>query len=1385
MRDYLGPAGSMRDGPSSTRPMGGRSHRGGQPYHALRRVVATAVACTACVQLGCCCLGQWCQRGRPASLRGGCGVRETVLRAGSRGIAQAAFCNKPRARIWRAEGARISTGRHAGLAQLPSSDSPQEGARRSGPIIAGQRAGLRLGRLLNGCGLQVAGCMASGKSHGHGHGPPPPGVSSGRPLRCLLSAHSHAFAGLVHPPPPNPIKSRPFPRKPRPGFRCKEIARLLGPTRPLRDAQRPLSMAGFAGPDTILATQTRHRPATAGATTSATTVTQRTPSSSRQSLPNGPCNFRDAAVGTCGCDQFWDKCSAELHDESSQHRPGSARSTWCVCGHHACFHLRVSRASEQPPPLVTAPTPPVHAQCDEQCQLLPGALCHTHTGWRQLETGLAPAGLQPTQTGHVHMSHASPTQQPSYQSALQADGLSRFKQGRDFPSQTSTTGLPRIPSVCMLSHEQRPATDNGVRRDVNQSRQGVAGLGLSMMHLESMGTTNRLQSPTPTIPDNFGVTRALQRTQSEPELPTTRANSTEANTVASPGHGILGEVFEFNRNLQLNVPGDTVPDTYNPDDYIQSATEVATPSVKNTPDLGAADQAVQEGKLFIDTLARLTSDIVQPDGSPDKSTETTTVPTLLLTNSPSLAQEQHLQHILRTATPQGLQKLVSYLAPLHNLLSSIPNVAKTMQDLGSRLDMLESGSFNYVQPEDLNQTLEMYEGRLIEVEHRMDEHEKYHQAIDAEQSVSSYDRRHPNNLTASFASNQSIDSATSSALILAAMDRKDTEIEIDTIKDRLDLLEAAALPTSLHPWEIEVVLLPWGPELRGIWFAPDEPMHGPSDTTTQSSEEWTQARHAKLGQNLRTGEASARDTDSSPYPSAQASLKSSVLGSSENGWDSQAISDWAAGYEDDWLFPKACASKNLVYQRLQSRGFVKKVTLSGVSAKDIQTSLAYAFAEVSEHVAYDDSKANPMIAEYPGLRASYIPLRKLMKQSRLEYLTPAEMATSALWSAQFLASGVLMRVSGGKKRLYITTREAYTQQGDFMVREQSWPELRQLPRLQADQDSQMEGNDEHCQPQVPEADAKELCWQFVEAIDAPPVSVHSSFGSNQSVQLSMRPSDRRWRRSITPSSILKNRQVQPISPLSEIHPRRLGPRLHRTASASAVETFPPGSSKRRFNSSPTKQSSAPQPTSRAPSISITRMKRRRVATSSSPRGEENAPAETEVTVWNPTPRRSREPPSPFYSSQIVLPRSVSDVTSRPSQRSVAVTGKSTPFAYATPHSGPFVGGPGFGGYDKGGDTEPDDDDNDAAHDGDDGEQSWRGVTDGDEDSVLGSSSDAIAGAEEPGSFSADDSGFGSESGDDNDSDDDAFGAQIQQAIDEDSTDNDDDVLDSLLDILED
>ncbi|KAJ4361338.1 hypothetical protein N0V95_001951 [Ascochyta clinopodiicola] len=1106
-------------------------------------------------------------------------------------------------------------------------------------------------------------------------------------------------------------------------------------------------MAGFAEPDTAPTQRIFYRPAT-----------DREPAP-RRALPNGPCNYRDASLGPCGCDQFWDKSSAELHDGSTLHRPQSERVPWCVCGHHACFHLRTSRAQEQPPSV-------------------------TQTGAKHLGQQVNVEEALSAHDERIQKLFYGSSQRLQRPTASEANGPGRMLQSRDTPSQVSTTGLPGLPSMCMLPHDRRPAADDEARRAVNKPRGSVAGLGLSMLNMDSMRSINRQQSASPTIADD-SVPPALQRAFSEPERASTRDSSMPADPIRllSDLRGPLEQIKEFNRNLHLDVAGDTIPNTLDPHDFIQSATEAATPSIRGTPDLVAADNAVQQGKKLIDTLSRLTSNKPGPIGSPNKPASVTSVPSqpLRQIGSPSVQQEEQLQNVLKSASPQDLQKLVSYLAPLHNLLNSIPNVAKTMRELGSRLDVLENGSFNYVQPEDLHQTLEMYDDRLITVEHRMDEHDKMHQAIDADNSSVSHSRRRIDNVTGSFTSNQSLQSTTSSALILAAMNRKDQEAELGDIKGRLEVLESAALPTMLNPWEVEVVLLPWGRELRGIWFSPDQPMHDSSKPTTQDSEEWTQARTLKPAQSLQN----LRDTDSSPNPGVKG-----VFSDTESGWSSQAISDWASGSTDDWLYPKACGANNLVYKRLYSRGFVRNVTLQSASARDIQATLSHAFSDVMEWLHFTDRDEDQMVAAHPALRASFIPLRKAMKESKLRFLTPSEMSSSAHWSAQFLAAGVVMRVSGGKRRLYVTQREAYVQRSDEMGSSWTWPELRQLPRYQPNQDSQMDGNDEHCQP-VPEADAKETCWQYNATYDAPPISVHSSFNSHQSVELSMRPADRQWRRSITPSSILKNRQQQPLSPLSLFHQRR--PRsLSRTASTSVLEV--PGSAKRRLNSSPTKHASSQPLHSRAPSVPVTRLKRRRVTDSSSPRQKEAAPEEAQITVWNPTPRRSREPPSPHFTHP-ALPRSGSDVTSRPSQRSTTRTSNPAAFAYATPASGPFVGGPAFGGYNQGGDTEPDDDNNsdedaEDADDDDDGEQSWHGVTDGDEVSVSSSNSSAGVGAQEMVSFSGDDSGFESEN-DASQSEGDRTPTAQRRRLDEDEDEDDDmdggdgdEIFDTLLEVLE-
>lgn len=1093
---------------------------------------------------------------------------------------------------------------------------------------------------------------------------------------------------------------------------------------------------------------------------------------STQPLPTGACNHRDV-IGTCGCEQFWDSGSAHIYHGSAARRSSSERSTICVCGHHACFHK----------PAVTVTAARAASRCADSCQAHVGEQCDLHK---------ARNGQHSMDQVTNATSCAVPTQPWVRSEASPANG-SRVDDGRrDPPSQFSSSGLPRVPSVCLMSNDRYPAANGRARDDANRSRQTIVGLGLSMLNVDDPTRSfERPQSAASTVPDDLNLSSLFSEQHAEGSRPLAKPNLPPGEQGLSTGAvpGPLDAILEFNQNqnLHVDVSGDTIPNTFNLEDYVQSATEVATPSIRNTPDLAKADQVIQDGKRTIEDLMQITADINSQHGTNDKPGRTSLLPSpqLLLTNSPHLTPER-LQTAPKSASPQSLQKLVSYLPSLYNLLNSIPNVANTIKELNDRISLLEgTNSFHHAHTDDAQERYEHLDSRLLHLETRMDDHDTLHQMIDTDNSSLSFNRRRIANVAGSFQSNRSLESTTSSALILAAIDRKETETQISGIKDRLDVLEAFAMPPTLaNPWEVEIVLLPWGRDLKGIWFASDEPMHTFSHSTTQESEEWTQARGSLHGQShVPIG---LRETDSSPA-TRHSSRSSHPFSDTESGWSSQAISDWASGLTDELLSAKACKSTNLVYKRLQSRGLIKDVVFKSGSARDIQLTLSHAFQDMLEHLKYTEQDDEPIIRAHPGLRASFIPLRKVRHDSKLHFLAPAEMSSAALWSAQFLASDVLMHVSGGKKRLYVTQREAYIQSQDQMGSSWTWQELRQLPRYQPVSNVETEDNGEQRQPGVGEADAKEPCWAFYEMYDAPPLSVNSSFGSHHSVELSMRPAGRNWRRSITPMSILKNPMPQPMSPLSEAYPRRPLHARQRTVSASVLEPVVT-STKRRIDSSPVKHSSLPHG-SREPSVSLIRTKRRRVSSSSSPRlpvnPKDDVP-DVQITGWNATPRRSREPLSPFFSSAAVpLPRAASDLTSRPSQRSVATGSKGTPFAYATPHSGPVTVDREYVGGD--GDTEADDDM--YQDENDDGEQSWRGVTTGEEDSDLGHDIELSA-EEEPLSFSGDDSGFGSdglESGSDSDdAADEGFGAQRTDVEDaEDDDEEDDDPLDALLGILQD
>ncbi len=350
---------------------------------------------------------------------------------------------------------------------------------------------------------------------------------------------------------------------------------------------------------------------------------------------------------------------------------------------------------------------------------------------------------------------------------------------------------------------------------------------------------------------------------------------------------------------------------------------------------------------------------------------------------------------------------------------------------------------------------------------------------------------------------------------------------------------------------------------------------------------------------------------------------------------------------EEWLVARACAQGSKIEERLRSRGFVKVIEVKGPEARDVQAAILGAFGDLPEILtAHRSSLQLPnSLAGFYGLQASWVPLRKLHKDSRLRFLDPSEMVTPALWTVLFLSSSVAMRAAG-IKRLYITQPGSYLQQPDTATGDWTWQKMRLLPRVFPDIESSAE---------VREADAREPCWEWDERLDPPP-SVHSSFTSQHS-SLSIRraaslrsqsshhsyPSNQSSSAapspmlSTTPTSII---QTRPISPLIERH----RPLHTRTSSMPSIIPlkFSPSQGKRRIASFDHElHGHSAQTSPICPSATVVTKRQRISRSPSRPRD---------------TPRWSAGPPSPYYFEEAVEHKR-----------------GTTPFAYATPHSNvPYV-----------------------------------------------------------------------------------------------------------------
>ncbi|PVH85181.1 hypothetical protein DL98DRAFT_546224 [Cadophora sp. DSE1049] len=661
--------------------------------------------------------------------------------------------------------------------------------------------------------------------------------------------------------------------------------------------------------------------------------------------------------------------------------------------------------------------------------------------------------------------------------------------------------------------------------------------------------------------------------------------------------------------------------------FLQSLTEAATPSARASQDPVTDADLLKDVSNVQETLEKFT----QASGKPITK------------------DDQSQRQIKQSGSNSGPLALTQAEGPdegaliprLRHLVTDLAEYPTKIKDHEHRLDLLENTSFSHAAIDDLQDADDRLDNRVCEVEERLRDVEKAQAALNDASSVGS--RQLAN---ASFDSRASV---TSSAMIASAMDRLDSS-RMEALEAQVAELQAAALPTHSRPWEVEVVFLPFGSRLMGIWSG-QQSMSQRSRLNSTQTDEWTQTQNNSMA-------------------AAQACLTTHDQASA---WERSATD--LADQDSTWLMARACGLRSRVDERLRSRGLVRLIRILGPDARDVQSAMLKAFGDLPEvltedpYTQHDDENTGMVprsLKNYIGLSAPWIPLRKIHKDSCLRYLTPAEMVTPALWTVPFLSASVAMRHSG-VRRLYVTQRDSYIQQLGHNNADWTWQKLRQLPRVYPDQSSFNH---------TPEADAHEPCWEFDERLDPAHESIHSSFASQIS-SLSIRsvphdhqdehynpasPSDHfssaavSPNASTTPTSIAPP-QAAPLSPLKERNPFR--PIHTRTTSMPLPTMIPTKSSqhtttthttKRRIasfehepHSSPSRAPSAPAFNAHQPppnlNLNLNTLKRRRISRSPSrPRD---------------TPRYSTGPPSPYAF--------VDDVNAKREEGM-------TPFAYATPYS---------------------------------------------------------------------------------------------------------------------
>ncbi|KAF4466454.1 hypothetical protein FALBO_6695 [Fusarium albosuccineum] len=498
------------------------------------------------------------------------------------------------------------------------------------------------------------------------------------------------------------------------------------------------------------------------------------------------------------------------------------------------------------------------------------------------------------------------------------------------------------------------------------------------------------------------------------------------------------------------------------------------------------------------------------------------------------------------------------------------NLSDTVSGHDQRLDRLETVSFTAPGHEDCHEKHDHADIRITDLESRVDEVEKL---VNDNNSVVS--RR---------ADDASVVSV-STSITSRPTHSQELWSQVQSLQAQVVHLQSL-MPSPSHPFEVEVVFLPF--PLKKVWQEAQQFKNEPQI----SNDDWTQLPMTHSTATLRS--------ETSLYP------------------------DWTNSDQDlKWRLPKACGDKSVIDRRLRSRGLIKTMSVKGSDARSVTMAINTAFGQVFRemNIFARPQTTEPRSSAFLGLQSTWVPLRKIHKDSRLRFLSPAEMMTPAIWDVQFLTS-VMMRAS--EPRLFITHPDAYLQ--DLQAWEQgwTWQMLKEMNRVVPDVSTSQADNT-----------ASEECWSFVEQLDEPP-SAHNSM------------------------TLRHERQQTSSSPSQLFFP---AVQTMRSLSPSVTRPQSPMLSSRRGSRPPhIRTSSMPMaaPIQVSPAISKRRVASYGQSRRSSPALHVNTNSQSAIMKR----RRTRSPSHHRYTPRW---------TASPSPMPLGLTDRqpvrgNTPFAYATPYS---------------------------------------------------------------------------------------------------------------------